>query len=811
MPVPKLYISISLHAKQLWDRWNVRGAILFSLFLQVVLIFIGPIRKSARNQIVVLFIWFAYLMADTAANFAVGQISNSQRNFNQTVAVIQKVSNSQSSNSTKLAVDDNPDLLAFWAPFLLVHLGGPDTITAFALEDNQLWLRHLLSLAFQAGAVLYVFIQSLPNDLLWIPTLLMFTAGIIKYIERTKALYLASLDKFRDSMLEEPDPGPNYAKLMEEYAFKQRNQLPTRINMTPEPDKEAKASDVPVKSGTLNHVEVVRYAHAYFKTFKGLVVDLIFSFRERDESRDFFYKRSAEEALRLIEVELNFLYGTLYTKVEVVHSKIGYVFRFFAFGAVLSTLGIFYFQTDKSTINGVDIAITYTLLLGAIALDVIAFFHLIFSDRTIALIKNPDRPRGWWRRSACFVFNGYLALKKPRWHSCKCKTTNSGRHVSQNVLVTPTGFRRWSGSISTHNIIRYCLCSKTTTIHEFPSFLGIMFGKMKIPCFLRNKHDDPVPEKGNSSNGKVTNICKVINLPLDFLVQKFRFFYKPWDLPFKDFMDELLYVSSEPFTKELWKFIFEEIQNKAEFADTPETAKRISSARGDWVLTDTSDGNSQVQDEVRSNLLKYVSDVPYDESILLWHIATDLCYYDNSIEENLEILDRESLLHREFSKILSDYMLYLLIFQPTMMSAVAGIGKIRYRDTCAEARIFFERRGLGPNRDRDACIQILGVNTDVGPATVKGDRSKSVLFEACILAKELKRLGSQAKWKLTSRVWVELVSYAASHCRANTHAAQVSKGGELITFFWLLMAHFGLGEQFQINEGHARAKLLVGK
>jgi hypothetical protein len=105
---------------------------------------------------------------------------------------------------------------------------------------------------------------------------------------------------------------------------------------------------------------------------------------------------------------------------------------------------------------------------------------------------------------------------------------------------------------------------------------------------------------------------------------------------------------------------------------------------------------------------------------------------------------------------------------------------------------------------------ILAVNTDVKPVDLKGDRSKSVLFDACILAKELRKLEGQT-WKLMSEVWVELLCYAASHCRANTHAALLSKGGELITFVWLLMAHFGIGDQFQINEGHARAKLIVGK
>ncbi|KAM2481570.1 hypothetical protein PS1_005062 [Malus domestica] len=100
--------------------------------------------------------------------------------------------------------------------------------------------------------------------------------------------------------------------------------------------------------------------------------------------------------------------------------------------------------------------------------------------------------------------------------------------------------------------------------------------------------------------------------------------------------------------------------------------------------------------------------------------------------------------------------------------------------------------------------------SEVKPAAVKGDVSKSVLFDACILAKELMKMKDK-KWDMMSEVRMELLSSTAGHCRANDHAQLLSKGGELVTFVWLLMAHFGIGEQFQINEGHARAKLIVGK
>jgi hypothetical protein len=207
--------------KNFYNKWNVQGFILCSLSLQTILILFAPFRKRTGNVMVIWLIWSAYLMADWAANFAVGLISNSQ------------------DNSLK---PDREDILAFWAPFLLLHLGGPDTITAFALEDNALWLRHLVGLVTQVSAAVLVFSQSLPENNLWVPTVLLFAAGTIKYGERTRALFLANLNRFRESMLKAPDPGPNYAKLMEEYSSKKEAKLPTQIELIPEPNKDSKTA-----------------------------------------------------------------------------------------------------------------------------------------------------------------------------------------------------------------------------------------------------------------------------------------------------------------------------------------------------------------------------------------------------------------------------------------------------------------------------------------------------------------------------------------------------------------------------------------
>ncbi|KAG7532585.1 hypothetical protein ISN45_Aa08g002590 [Arabidopsis thaliana x Arabidopsis arenosa] len=818
------------HLRKLWDKWNIRGVIILSLFLQTILIFFAPSRRRTAKKLFLVLIWSAYLLADWAADYAVGQISDSQEE--------EAASNKQSKNR---------ELLAFWSPFLLLHLGGPDTITALALEDNELWDRHLFSLVCQGVATVYVILLSIPNRLLT-PTLIMFVGGVIKYVERTAALFSASLDKFKDSMLHDPDPGANYAKLMEEYEAKEKMNMPTDVIVVKDPEK-GREGNTPIRpDNQLTALQVIQYAYKYFNIFKGLIVDLIFTNQQRDESRKFFDKLTAEEALRIIEVELGLIYDCLFTKAEILHNWTGAVFRFIALGCLVASLCLFK-MNKKDQYDGFDVVLTYALLICGIALDSIALLMFCVSDWTIARLRKLKEDLEEKDTRTDRVLNWILDFKKLRWKRSRC--FQDGHEVLNRNFM----FRRWSEYVHAYNMIGFCLGIRPTRIHytkgKIHSFFHQIIHILSIDTAIENATRG-ARQFHNWIGRSLSNLSKRDNSVIRTGLRWFLFFphllglliYKFLDFfGIKDLVEEIRFTVSDRLTRELWEFIFTEVQQKHQFAEDQESAKDISSARGNWTLLQTSSKKREDGSD-HAKLLQYVTEKDYDQSILLWHIATELLYQkpidqkattekqenrnrekeEHSNREKEEHSNREKEEHRnpekeehtnrEFSKILSDYMMYLLIVQPTLMSAVSGIIKIRFRDTCEEAKDFFRRRHIDKSRYeknnlvKEACRAILSVNTEIDPMAVKGDRSKSVLFDASVLAKELTNAGGNM-WEVVSKVWVELLCYASIHCNSQEHASQLSKGGELINFVWLLMAHFGLGDQFQINRDDARAKLIV--
>ena len=88
----------------IWNEWATQILVLLSLTLQVVLLLFAGIRRREAYAVPTFLLWLAYLLADSTAIYALGHIS---------------LSGSPSKHQ----------LVAFWAPFLLLHLGGPDSIT----------------------------------------------------------------------------------------------------------------------------------------------------------------------------------------------------------------------------------------------------------------------------------------------------------------------------------------------------------------------------------------------------------------------------------------------------------------------------------------------------------------------------------------------------------------------------------------------------------------------------------------------------------------------------------------------------------
>ncbi|XP_012447911.2 uncharacterized protein LOC105771050 [Gossypium raimondii] len=163
----------------LWLKWELRAMVVLSLSVQLILIKFGNRRKNSGRhlKIVSLLVWTMYLFADWLATVALSTLLRSRKE------------------------QITSPLVIFWTPFLLLHLGGPDTITAYSLSDNELWPRHLFGLCFQVGVALYVYVKfwTLTVTKLTYLAIPIFIVGIIKYGE-SSALFQASNVRFRKSV-----------------------------------------------------------------------------------------------------------------------------------------------------------------------------------------------------------------------------------------------------------------------------------------------------------------------------------------------------------------------------------------------------------------------------------------------------------------------------------------------------------------------------------------------------------------------------------------------------------------------------------
>ena len=390
--------------------WQIQAMVLVSLSLQIILVLMGNSRKYSTSNKLSFILWVAYLSADWSATVSLSVLSNNAGTIGDNT------------------IDPKFAITAFWAPFFLLHLGGPDTITAYSLEDNELWRRHCLTLVIQVGVAMYVFLRAWTKTALNFLAVPMFIPGIIKIWERVWVLRSASSENFKASMLRHPDPGPNYARYMEEYRSKKDEGYDVISDTFGEVQVVGDISFTAPENVMIADAATLQDSYVFFKTFKQLFADLILSIQDKVSSQSFFQSVSCDQAFKVIEVELGFMYDVFYTKAFKVYSLPGCVFRLISFSCTVSVLFLFSI-TEKHAHSRANVIITYVLLGGATILEIYAVLLLLTSDWTkLWLSKHKNAVVG-------LLYGGITFFDS----------------------ISLFGIKRWSNTLGQYNLIEFCL------------------------------------------------------------------------------------------------------------------------------------------------------------------------------------------------------------------------------------------------------------------------------------------------------------------------------------------------------------------
>ncbi|KAH9669749.1 DUF4220 domain-containing protein [Citrus sinensis] len=383
------------------------------------------------------------------------------------------------------------------------------------------------------------------------------------------------------------------------------------------------------------------------------------------------------------------------------------------------------------------------------------FFILVSSDWTFVALRNyGDKSKlGRFKNGIAAVIHRFLILKSPRWQ----RPHADDKH---KVLAVPFLFRRWSGSVSGISWTGYWLKVPPSRVNEVKN--GFHPAWQKAIHYLRIGR--LIPRKAIAADN-VTRFLHISKIIDDIRIQRS--------------------LSHQPLTKKLWQFIFHEIKRKSQYAEDPEAGvkRTVYSSSGDCTLHDLGTNGYHLIEIMKKISKNYVY-FSINVTVPVWHLATELLY--NTAEEVSNEQSQQTNNARQLSKILSDYMFYLLLLKPTMMNSSPSYTKHILRRTNSAADKLLEKNGIKSRPAKAACKKIMD-----GPVPESSD---SALEDAIKLANGLQKLDEDKKWETVSRIWMEILSDGASHCTPMAHAQYVTNGGELITFAWLLMLHFHLVE-----------------
>jgi len=175
----------------------------------------------------------------------------------------------------------------------------------------------------------------------------------------------------------------------------------------------------------------------------------------------------------------------------------------------------------------------------------------------------------------------------------------------------------------------------------------------------------------------------------------------------------------------------------------------------------------------------------FDESVLLWHLATDFCF----LHMDPSPAHTAAYEAARRSKEISNYMVYLLFVNPEML--MTGARRSLFR------AMYKQLKGIPLYNDEPAPQgeKKLAQNIIDRLLGTEGSDMDRMVHDAWAIANELLtslQWDEEKLWRVVQGVWVEMLCFSAGRCRGYLHAKSLGKGGEFLSYVWLLLFYMGM-------------------
>ncbi|GJN05183.1 hypothetical protein PR202_ga22791 [Eleusine coracana subsp. coracana] len=652
-----------------WDEWQLRILVLGSLGMQWFLVLVAPMRKYTVARWFRTCIWLAYISSDAVAIYALATLFNRHARGNSECQYGGKASS----------------LEVLWAPLLLVHLGGREEITAYNIEDNELWTRHTVTLVSQVTVAVYAFCKSWPSDgngRLLLSAILLFINGIINFCEKPWALRSASINRLVavSSIIKGERRSPSWW----ECCF---SELDDRYKCWKD---WAQIRPKPILS-EMDRVQMILSDMSLLAVKQELE-------KQADGDRNnnnIFLKLDASAKEDQMRRWLRKAFELIYTRANVISAPAYLACNMFLVPALYVAAITLFSVSRKQAYSVTDVKITYILMCFTAVLDV---FGVIIS---------------------MMVYRLMIRAKFP------------------------------------------ALCE---TLPEY-NLINLVLRRMK------------------PSTGWLLKCCTSVGYKEDYFQVGHDNLYSK----VSDFVVTQLMSSQKVDGLDLGSYRSLDKENNNWALD-----KKLR----DYLLVQHPNETKAIQRSLR--------DLPFDESVLVWHIATDLFF---SMKPPYGFHCRpphDEVLRELCTQAISNYMIYLLNFCPEML--MTGSRKHLFTEATSnlEQLLQDDQTNLPLTADKQRVAKIIIEKFKVDNK-YKEDNKYSLIQDACNLANELMALPEHDDrlWELMYRVWVGMLCYSASMCRGYLHAKNLGEGGEFLSYVWLVISLKGaktLADKLQMSE-----------